>query len=116
MIEIQIDGQKYNVRLTDSVCASSLRKCLPVHSEFYMSYHIFYGELPMRLNMATAEETSSLHKGGVYYADRLQALAICLQERIQLNGIGFVRIGEIDDMANFPEKDSRFTLCEQEVL
>lgn len=116
MIEMQIDGLKYDVKLTDGLCADSLRDCLPVSSEFYMSNHLCYGGLPVRLNMATAQETSCLYKGGVYYADRLQALTVCLQEYIRMCGMGFVLIGEIKDMACFPEKDCRFVLREKETL
>jgi hypothetical protein len=94
---IELNGNIYTVRLNESKTAQQFAESAPFEASLVAAGNHCYGPIPEQLPVDRAQVTSNPHKGGVYYADHLQAIAVYYGDSGSIRPFEIVYIGDIQE-------------------
>lgn len=96
--KIELDGKQYTVVLNDSATAKAFAglSSFEVAVTEYARCH-YWGGIPERLPVSETFKTSTPQKGGVYYADHFQSVAVYFDNSPSIKPYEIVRIGDIEE-------------------
>lgn len=95
--KIVLNGETYTIRLNEGVTAQAFEKLNHYSTSLAPSGNHCYGPIYERLPIAEQFCTSTPHKGGVYYADYIQSIAIYTKDGGNIEPFVIVEIGEVEE-------------------
>lgn len=76
-----LDGQDYPINLAESTLSKEIANLCPMELTMERSGgHEYYARLPKTVKLHNAKSTSIVYRGGVYYFDAWNALALVFED------------------------------------
>ena len=110
-MKFELNEKKYTVKLNGSITAAEFMQLTPFETSLSPSGNHCYGPIPQRLSISEEYNTSNPHKGGVYYADHMQEIAIYYGDSGSIKPFVIVYIGDIqEDLSDLNKIERRISL------
>jgi hypothetical protein len=110
-MNLELNEKKYTVKLNGSITAAEFMQLTPFETSLSPSGNHCYGPIPQRLSISEEYNTSNPRKGGVYYADHMQAIAIYYGDSGSIKPFMIVYIGDIhEDLSDLNKTGRRISL------